>query len=144
MRRLWSQREASFEGEFLNFKPVYSDPKPVNGTIPIHIGGSTEVAARRAGRLADGYFPALFPNEKLYAELPKLLQCVRESAAEAGRDMSQIELTSGGVRTAEEAKWFAELGVNRMTISVRSKTVPDMRNELMRFGEEVIAKTVDL
>jgi hypothetical protein len=40
--------------------------------------------------------------------------------------------------------WFADHGVDRLTISVRSKTVDDMRSELLRFAEEVINPTRDL
>jgi hypothetical protein len=48
------------------------------------------------------------------------------------------------VRTADEAGWFAEQGVHRLTVAVRAKTIPDMREELLRFGDEVIAKTANL
>ena len=70
---------------------------------------------------------------------------LRSSAEEAGRDPDSIEITSGGVRTAEEARWFADLGVSRFTVAVgRAKTVPEIREELLRFGEEVIATTTEL
>jgi len=144
VRELWTQPQASYDGEFVNFSRAQSDPKPHGGLIPIHVGGTSQAAARRAGRVGDGYFPAIFPTEKVYADLPQLLGWVREAAIEAGRDPASIEITSGGVRTVEEAKWFADQGVHRLTIAVRSKTIPDMREELMRFGNEVIAKSVDL
>lgn len=144
VRALWSQPVASYQGEFVNFKPATSEPRPVNGSIPLHIGGTSEPAARRAGRTGDGFFPAIFPTEQVYTELPKLLGWVREAAREAGRDPDAIEITSGGVRTAEKAKWFADQGVHRLTVAVRAQTIPEMREELMRFGSEVIEKTVDL
>jgi phosphoribosylformimino-5-aminoimidazole carboxamide ribonucleotide (ProFAR) isomerase len=73
-----------------------------------------------------------------------MLALLRKSARDAGRDPSAVEITSGGARTVQEAKWFAEQGVHRLTIAVRSKTVPDIREELLRFGDEVIAATTDL
>jgi probable F420-dependent oxidoreductase len=144
LRALWADGDPGFKGEFVNFDPVQCYPKPVSGTIPLHIGGNSEAAARRAGRMADGYFPALYPMSTLYDELPQLLRWVRESAADAGRDLADIEITSGGVRTAEDAKWFADQGVHRLTVTVRAKTISDMRSELMRFGEEVIEPTQEL
>ena len=57
MRALWGQECASFEGTTVRFHDVYLRPQPRAGTIPIHIGGHTEVAARRAGRIGDGFFP---------------------------------------------------------------------------------------
>lgn len=144
VRALWTEHEATFHGEFVSFDRAKSEPKPFNGPIPLHVGGTSEPAARRAGRTGDGFFPAISPTEEVYTELPKLLGWVREGAREAGRDPDKIEITSGGVRTVEGAKWFADQGVHRLTVAVRAKTIPDMRNELMRFGEEVIEKTQGL
>lgn len=144
MRALWRDEEASYEGEFVRFLPVMCDPKPPGGTIPLVLGGTAPVAARRAGRIGDGYFPAIFPTERVWTDLPGLLEHVREGAAEAGRDPSTVEITSGGVRTAEEARWFADQGVHRLTIAVRAKTIPEMRDELLRFGDEVIDRTQTL
>jgi len=144
MRELWREPIASYKGEFVNFHRVYSDPKPPGGEVPIIIGGNSEAAARRAGRVGHGYFPAIFPTEKVYEELPKLLACVREAAKAAGRNYDAIEITSGGTRSAEKAKWFADQGVHRLTIAPHSKTISALREELMRFGDEVIDKTRDL
>ncbi len=144
VRALWDPEPAGYKGQFVSFDPVVCEPKPHAGRIPLHVGGTSEPAARRAGRTGDGFFPAIFPTEKVYEELPKLLNWVREGAREAGRDYDKIEITSGGVRTAEKAKWFADQGVHRLTVAVRSKTIPEMRDELMRFGDEVIQKTLTL
>lgn len=144
VRALWLEPQATYQGKFVNFRKAQSEPKPFNGTIPLHIGGTSEPAARRAGRTGDGFFPAIFPTENVYTLLPQLLGWVRESAREYGRDPDKIEITSGGVRTAEKAKWFADQGVHRLTIAVRGKTIPDMRDELMRFADEVIQKTLTL
>lgn len=144
MRKIWANEEAEFAGEFVSFPPITSDPKPPGGAVPIVIGGTSEIVARRAGRIGDGFFPAIFPTSEVHSLLPVLLAAVRAGAAEAGRDLSDIEITSGGVRTAEDAKWFADQGVDRLTIAVRSKTLPEMREELLRFGDEVIAATADL
>src|SRR5262249_56252690 len=58
MRALWSQERASFQGRFVRFKDVFCRPLPPERRIPIIVGGDTPAAARRAGRLGDGYFPA--------------------------------------------------------------------------------------
>jgi probable F420-dependent oxidoreductase len=67
-RRLWSDQDpVSFDGRFISFKKVGGRPTPVNGRIPIWVGGWGDVAARRVARLGDGYqtissSPALWPN----------------------------------------------------------------------------------
>jgi probable F420-dependent oxidoreductase len=143
-RLLWTEPNPSYDGEMLKFPPLECDPKPHDGPVPIHIGGTSEAACRRAGRTGDGYFPAIFPTSEVYTQLPLLLDWVRAGAKDAGRNYEDIEITSGGVRTAEEAKWFADQGVHRLTVAVRSKTISDMQEELKRFGGEVIEQTVDL
>ncbi|MFI6041303.1 TIGR03619 family F420-dependent LLM class oxidoreductase [Nocardia sp. NPDC051321] len=60
LRLLWSGGAdgVSFDGEFFAFDALVSFPKPLGASLlPIHIGGSSRAAARRAGRRGDGYFP---------------------------------------------------------------------------------------
>ena len=142
MRALWAEGEARFEGEFVSFRDIVMVPKPVRPEgIPIIIGGHGEIAARRAGRLGDGFFPAIFPNSALKERLPVLIETMRQAAREAGRDPDKISVTSGGVRRAEDLGWYRDLGVTDMVIRVRSRTPSEIREELLRFGDEVIAKT---
>jgi probable F420-dependent oxidoreductase len=56
MRELWTQDEASFAGDFVRFDRVVCNPKPANGAVPIIIDGHSKAAAKRAGRLGDGFF----------------------------------------------------------------------------------------
>ena len=56
MRALWAGPHAEYQGEFVDFGPVTCSPRPVNGSIPILVGGDTPAAVRRAARMADGYF----------------------------------------------------------------------------------------
>ncbi len=59
LRLLWDGDEngVSFAGEFYTFTDLCSFPKPL-GRLPIHVGGSSPAAARRAGLRGDGYSPA--------------------------------------------------------------------------------------
>ena len=56
LRALWSD-DPTHHGEFTQFTDCIVSPRPAAGSIPIHVGGHSEAAARRAGRLGDGYFP---------------------------------------------------------------------------------------
>lgn len=144
LRTLWRDPEPAYDGRFVRFPALTCDPKPPGGTIPVVIGGTSTAAAQRAGRIGDGFFPALFPTERVYSELPGLIEQCRAAAAEAGRDPAAIEITSGGVRTPDEATWFADQGVSRLTVAVRARTIPDMRDELQRLGDELVGPTRDL
>src|SRR5438270_13422375 len=87
MRALWSQERASFTGRFVTFNDVFCRPRPAAGRIPIVVGGDTVAAARRAGRLGDGYFPARGAPAELFDEM-------RRAAVAAGRDPGGIEITA--------------------------------------------------
>jgi alkanesulfonate monooxygenase SsuD/methylene tetrahydromethanopterin reductase-like flavin-dependent oxidoreductase (luciferase family) len=140
MRALWRDDPATYQGEFVKFQKLSMTPKPV-GKITIVVGGHGEAAARRAGRLGDGFFPAIFPNSALKEKLPALIKVMRDAAVTAGRDPNAIEVTSGGTRHADQLGWFRDVGVHRMVIRVRGRDPKEIRDEILRFGDEVIAKS---
>jgi probable F420-dependent oxidoreductase len=92
MRLLWADHpdEASFHGEFFHFNHAMCYPKPAGG-VPIHIGGHSRAAARRAGRLGDGFQP-LGP---VGSELADLVALMRAEATQFGRDPDAPELSLG-------------------------------------------------
>jgi len=143
MRALWSEEVCTYQGRFVDFRSVRCDPSPVNGTIPLHIGGVSPAAVNRAARVGDGYFPFVRPDEDLDEVLGRVIPAVRERAKELGRT-DHIEMTVGGARTVAEAERFARLGVDRLVIAARSKTRSELEDELGTFADEVIAKTTDL
>ena len=123
MRVLWREESPSFEGTHFRFRGARMWPKPVRGTVPILIGGHSEAAARRAGRLGDGFFPASAEPE----EIPGLIATMRQAAEEAGRDPSSIEVSVGGRPTREAIAVLTELGVDRMVVRPRGVEVEDVK-----------------
>ncbi|MDP2622485.1 MAG: LLM class F420-dependent oxidoreductase [Actinomycetota bacterium] len=113
MRALWSQEVASFDGEFVSFKDVYMRPQPVDGTVPIVIGGHTRRAARRAGELGDGFYPA----SAAVTELAELVALAREAADRSGRDPNALEITMAARPDRESVERMAAAGVDRVVVS---------------------------
>jgi probable F420-dependent oxidoreductase len=111
MRVLWSDDAPTFSGEFVQFKGAYCRPQPVNGTVPIIVGGHSKAAARRAGRIGDGFFPARGISEDL-------LQLARSTASENGRDPNALEITASLPPNLEEIPALAALGVDRILVPV--------------------------
>jgi probable F420-dependent oxidoreductase len=137
LRAAWTQSPATHHGTFHDFTDVHVLPQPVqSGGVPIVIGGHTPAAARRAGRLGDGFFPA----NTTVDELPGILDIMRKTAAEHGRDGDAIEVTAGGVMDADGVKRFADLGVSRIVIPPLAFDPDGLRAALATFQDNVIAK----
>jgi len=113
MRALWSDGAATFHGKHFDFGPVLSFPKPAQkGGVPIHVGGHSPAAARRAGRFGDGFFPAL-------GEIPKLKELFAMMATEAqkaGRAATHIELSCMGRAKPDMLKAFQDIGISRVVV----------------------------
>lgn len=112
LRRAWAPGPSGFDGEHVRFDAVHSEPKPAS-TVPIVIGGHTPAAARRAGRLADGFFPLGVQGDRLR----DLVAIVRGAAVGAGRDPAAIEITAEAARTDADRATQLELGVGRVVIN---------------------------
>lgn len=139
MRALWAGDHADHHGEFVQFADVSSNPKPVAGTVPFVIGGHSAAAARRAGRLGDGFFP----GKGSPAELAELFDIVRQTAADAGRDPAAIEFTAGspaifGADPLGGVEEMAALGVGRIIVPGFVLTRPSEAEAMEAFAERVI------
>ncbi|WP_326569739.1 TIGR03619 family F420-dependent LLM class oxidoreductase [Amycolatopsis rhabdoformis] len=57
LEALWTRDVAEFHGEFVDFGPVYAWPKPQQARVPIHVGGESVAAVKRAAALGDVWMP---------------------------------------------------------------------------------------
>ena len=86
MRRLWTEESVTFEGQFETVTGAGLAPLPVQRPIPIWFGAMSIPALRRAGQLADGWFPQVVPGP----QLDGALAVVKGAALDAGRDPATI------------------------------------------------------
>jgi probable F420-dependent oxidoreductase len=86
MRRLWTERTVTHDGEYERVTGAGLAPLPVQRPIPVWVGAASPPAYRRAGRLADGWFPQVPPGPHLDAAAA----LVAEGAASVGRDPATI------------------------------------------------------
>jgi probable F420-dependent oxidoreductase len=137
LRELWREPVASFHGRTVAFDRVKCLPKPVQPDgVPILVGGHSPAAARRAGRVGDGFFPLGVGVE----ELPALLELMAGAARDAGRDPDAIELTTNAPRDQETASRLVDLGVSRFVMSAHAQTdVPAVRDFVEATREKLQA-----
>jgi probable F420-dependent oxidoreductase len=89
VRLYWTQPEVTYEGRFYHAEAMAMEPKPVQpGGPPVWLGGRSDAALRRVGRLGDGWMAVAEPAQSVGEKVAKL----REAAEQAGRDPKAIGL----------------------------------------------------
>lgn len=145
MRALWTDDPATYEGRTVSFRDVHLTLRPTTGQVPIVLGGNSEPAIRRAGRLADGWFPYTIGPE----ELARGAQVLRESAEAAGRSAGDIEITvwpgSADPKRELDSAWlrrYLEAGATRIITRPRVTKPADLQRlpEQIRRFRSVVAE----
>jgi probable F420-dependent oxidoreductase len=130
---------ASFHGEYFDFDHAMCYPKPT-GRVPVHIGGHSRAAARRAGRLGDGFQPLGVGG----SELADLVGVMRDEAAMAGRDPGGLELSLGHLVAkidAARAEKLAASGAHRAVLAMPpTADIDEARDVLSACAERLALK----
>lgn len=120
LRRAWAGGVVEHRDEHFDFGPLVSRPTPLRaGGIPIHVGGASPAALRRAGRLGDGWLE--IGSASLDEVLAKLA-VVRAARADAGREHLPFEVTTK-VMFASDPSALAraeEAGITRISVLPRN------------------------
>ena len=88
MKEIWTQKQAEYHGELVDFDPIFAWPKPTQKPHPpIHVGGAFPGGMRRALRYGDGWIPISGRGDgDPIAHLPAF----REEAAKLGRSLDAL------------------------------------------------------
>ena len=114
MKVLWKDKQASFSGEFVNFKNVISMPKPTRA-IPIAVGGESLPALRRVAKYGNAWYGYSLTPEQLEQKLKKLEQLL----AENNRRLDEIEIIVHPPKrpSLDQMKKYSELGVSELVFA---------------------------
>ena len=144
LRALWADQPegVTHRGEFFQFANAVCSPKPVAGeNLPVHIGGHSTAAARRAGRFGDGFQPLGVTG----AKLDSLLLLMRDEASAVGRNPADIEVTLGHSVTkidAERAERLAAHGADRLVLAMPTITdLEQAKDELSACAQRLSLPT---
>ena len=150
-RHLWSGSAEPFPGRFHQLDDFTFGPLPAQGAaLPIWIGGRSDPALKRAGRLADGYHSSATSPEAYARRLP----VIRAAAEEAGRPMpalsarTRVEFGPAGGASyyamrgspdeiAAEVRKYAELGVEDLALAFNDLPPDELVAAAERFATEV-------
>jgi probable F420-dependent oxidoreductase len=132
MRRLWTEESVTYAGEFDRVTGAGLAPLPVQRPIPVWFGAQSERAYRRAGRLADGWFPQVSPGP----ELDKAREIVNAAAREAGRDPAQLGMEGrvgwrgDAAKLAEQAGRWRESGATHLAVNTMGAGLASLGDHL--------------
>lgn len=136
MKEIWTKDDAEFHGEFVNFDPIWSFPKPMQKPHPpILMGGDGPTTFDRVIEFCDGWMPI---GLRLVNAKEKIAALGRK-AEEAGRDPSSISVTIFAANAERKALDDLErAGVERAVFYVpsdeRDKVLPVLDRYVQVIG----------
>ena len=130
MKALWTQEEAEFHGQFVNFDPVWLYPKPKQKPHPpILLGGETDHTIKRVVEFCDGWFPRApggFDPRSAVARL-------HQAASTAGRDPATLSITVFNVPAdAATLASYRDAGIDRVLLEAPDRPRDDVLRILDR------------
>jgi probable F420-dependent oxidoreductase len=141
LRTLWCAEGdlVEFHGEFHDFPLIDPEPRPVQRPIPILIGGHTDIALERAGRIGDGWIAGQMSPARIGEHWPRVL----ESAERNGRDPASLILaTSVSGRTDQDLRDllfdYRDAGVDHAYIGLRRSSREETLDTIRIAAENVL------
>jgi probable F420-dependent oxidoreductase len=140
LRRLWTEQSVTFDGDSHTVTGAGIAPLPVQRPIPLWIGAASAPGYKRAGRLADGWFPMMKPG----SALDEARAVVDRAAVDAGRDPStigmegRVDWRGDGDEAADQLQAWAKAGATHVSINTMGAgctTVDDHLAVLARVAE---------
>lgn len=116
MKELWTKEEAEFHGDFVDFNPVWSYPKPVQRPHPpILLGGETDYTLKRVVDFCDGWFPR--PSHGF--DPTEGMQRLKEMATSAGRSMETLQVTVfRAPPNGQKLEEYQQAGIGRSLLEI--------------------------
>ena len=125
MKAIWTQKEASYQGEFVRFDRIWSEPKPLQKPHPpVLIGGDGEKTFDRVVEFGDGWMPILRPHTNPVEKIPAL----HERLKKAGRDPKSAPVSIFSAPPKREVlDGLAAAGVSRAIFGL----APEPRDKIL-------------
>jgi probable F420-dependent oxidoreductase len=144
LRRYWTERSVSYHGTWDSVTGAGIAPMPVQRPIPVWIGANSAAAYRRAGRLADGWFPQTGPD----AGFHEAWAVIAGAARAAGRDPAEIGIEArvhwrgNAADVAALVEGWRELGAGYVAVNTMGAGLRGAAEHLSALAE--VASELDL
>ncbi len=131
MKEIWTNEEAEYHGEFVDFDPIWSHPKPVQQPHPPILLGTWTGGLHRVVRYCDGWMPV----QGMHPDLPSAIEDLHERAEQAGRELT---VTVVGAPTDQDGLGrLQQLGVERGVFAVPSSGADRVLPVLDAYAEVI-------
>ncbi len=135
LRKLWTEDDASFSGEFFSFENICSSPKPRQSPHPpIVVGGNRPAALSRVANHGDGWHPMNVAPDGVRRRLAALREHTRELGREHVPQAVQVRLDMNRL-DAETIAVYAEEGVTDLVVHVSTSSVEKQRVAMQEFAQ---------
>jgi probable F420-dependent oxidoreductase len=125
IKEIWTKEEAEFHGEFVDFDPIFSWPKPKQVPHPpVLVGGGGPSVLGRVVDYGDGWFPG---HQKDLDELGARMAELQAMAADAGRSPIPVSIMFGLPGCIPK---YEEMGVDRVVFGISPGPIATVYREL--------------
>jgi probable F420-dependent oxidoreductase len=141
MRRLWGEEPSSYNGEFVRFEGVRSNPKPLQGAmLPVWFGGESGPALRRVAEYGTGWCGFNLTPSEAAAKIKRIEDLLKAN----GRKRSEVELAVSPYTkpiTVDDLKRYRDTGVDEVVlIKLRP---PRAEDEVVRDLEQIAREWIE-
>ena len=135
LRKLWTEDEASFDGEFFSFENLCSSPKPQQNPHPlIVIGGNRPAALKRVAQYGDGWHPMNVAPDGVSRRMSSLTEQAQALGREQVPQAVQVRLDMNRLDD-EVIQAYADEGVTDLVVHVSSSKIDKHRAAMEAFAK---------
>jgi probable F420-dependent oxidoreductase len=131
MKEIWTKERAEYHGEFVNFDPIFSNPKPVQKPHPpVILGAHGRKGMERVVRYCDGWIPI-----GAFTNVAEDIKTLADTARAAGRDPQSISVSVfGAPASADVLRGYRDGGVTRAVFGLPSAPADKLLPMLDKFA----------
>jgi len=142
LRRLWTEQTVTHEGTHERVTGAGLAPLPAQRPIPVWFGGQSPPAYRRAGRLADGWFPQVPPGPRL----DEARSIIEQAAVQAGRDPAALGMegrvswgAGGAQEVAQRVSDWRDAGASHVSVNTMGAGLESVDDHLAALAATAAA-----